>query len=86
MLQELSQGKLQVAPSYRLVDSRGPDHEKEFTVEVVIKGQVYGVGIGRNKQTAEQEAARIALEALQAEISKQDHAALIALTGKIPET
>ena len=85
MLQELSQGKLQVTPQYRLVETRGPDHAKEFTIDVVIKDKVYGQGTGRNKQTAEQEAARVALEALQAEISKEDHAALIALKGQIIE-
>jgi len=83
MLQELAQGKLQVTPLYRLVDTRGPDHAKEFTIEVVIKDKGYGQGVGRNKQTAEQEAARVALEALQAEMSKEDHAALIALKGQI---
>ncbi|MBI5034221.1 MAG: ribonuclease III [Chloroflexi bacterium] len=83
MLQELSQGKLQVTPQYRLVETRGPDHAKEFTIQVIIKDKVYGQGIGRNKQTAEQEAARVALEALQAEISKEDHAALIALKGQV---
>ena len=83
MLQELAQGKLQVTPLYRLIETRGPDHAKEFTIEVVLKDKVYGQGIGRNKQTAEQEAARVALEALQAEISKEDHAALIALKGQV---
>jgi ribonuclease-3 len=83
MLQELAQGDLQVTPLYRLVDTRGPDHAKEFTIEVIIKDKVYGQGVGRNKQMAEQEAARVALEALQAEISKEDHAALIALKGQV---
>lgn len=83
MLQELSQGNLQVTPQYRLVETRGPDHAKEFTIEVIIKDQVYGRGIGRSKQIAEQEAARIALETLQAEISQKDHAALIAMKGEI---
>lgn len=83
MLQELAQGKLQVAPLYKLIDTRGPDHAKEFTIAVIIKDQEYGRGTGRNKQIAEQEAARMALEALQAEISKADHAALIALKGQV---
>lgn len=83
MLQELSQGKLQVTPQYRLVETRGPDHAKEFTIAVSIQDREYGIGTGRNKQTAEQEAARVALEALQAEISRTDHAALIALKGQV---
>ena len=83
MLQELSQGRLQVTPQYRLVETRGPDHAKEFTIEVVLKDKVYGHGVGRNKQTAEQEAARVALETLRDEISRADHAALIALKGEV---
>lgn len=83
MLQELAQGKLQVTPLYRLVDTRGPDHAKQFTIEVVLKDKVYGQGVGRNKQAAEQQAAHVALETLQAEMSKEDHAALIALKGQI---
>jgi ribonuclease-3 len=47
------------------VAERGPDHAKEFTVEVLIGDQVYGRGVGRSKQAAEREAARAALEALE---------------------
>lgn len=46
---------------YRTVGQRGPDHAKEFTVEVLIGGRTFGVGSGRSKQVAEQEAARDAL-------------------------
>jgi ribonuclease III len=83
MLQELSQGNFQMTPQYRLIETRGPDHLKEFTVAVIIKDQEYGRGVGRSKQIAEQVAAGVALEALQSEISRQDHAALIALRGKV---
>ncbi len=83
MLQELSQAHLQKTPQYRLVETRGPDHAKEFTIQVCLGDRVYGQGAGRNKQMAEQEAAQVALEVLQGEISKQDHAALIALKGEI---
>ncbi len=84
LLQEMSQGRLQVTPQYRLVETRGPDHAKEFTVEVVLRDQSYGRGTGRSKQIAEQEAARVALENLRDEMSRQDHAALIALRGETP--
>ena len=83
MLQEFSQGNFQMTPQYRLIETRGPDHQKEFTVAVIIKDQEYGRGVGRSKQIAEQVAAGVALEALQSEISRQDHAALIALRGKV---
>jgi ribonuclease III len=85
MLQELSQGKLQVTPQYRLVETRGPDHAKDFTVAVIIKEREFGRGSGRSKQIAEQEAARVALETLQVEVSREDHAALLALKGKVLE-
>ncbi len=61
LLQEWSQGEWQLTPNYRTVDQRGPDHAKEFTVEVLIGGRTFGVGSGRSKQVAEQEAARDAL-------------------------
>ncbi len=83
MLQELSQSQLQLTPQYRLLQARGPDHAKEFTVAVVLNDREYGRGTGRSKQLAEQEAARVALENLQAEISREDHAALIALKGQV---
>ncbi len=62
MLQELTQGELQVTPVYRTVAERGPDHAKEFTIEVIIGGEAYGQGTGHNKQIAEQEAAKAALQ------------------------
>jgi len=52
-------------PEYRVTDT-GPDHAKEFTAEVLVGGQVLGVGHGRSKKFAEQEAAAQAYEALQA--------------------
>ena len=83
LLQELSQGNFQVTPQYRLVETRGPDHAKEFTIEVVLEDKVFGRGSGKSKQLAEQDAARVALEALQEQISRDDHAALIALRGQV---
>ena len=68
MLQELTQGQLQTTPIYRTVAERGPDHAKEFTVEVLIGDEVFGRGIGHNKQVAEQEAARVALQRMRQEL------------------
>lgn len=50
-------------PSYRIAEE-GPDHDKWFTAEVVVGGQVLGSGGGRNKKTAEQIAAEHAWRAL----------------------
>ncbi len=61
LFQELAQAHDGVTPSYRLVSQEGPSHNREFTVEVLVGEQVAGSGQGRNKQTAEQEAARAAL-------------------------
>jgi len=52
------------APAYRVVGETGPDHIKEFTVEVVVRSAVLGTGKGASKKKAEQEAARKALERL----------------------
>ncbi|MFQ5987685.1 MAG: putative dsRNA-binding protein [Dehalococcoidia bacterium] len=42
----------------------GPDHAKEFTVEVIVGDSVIGRGHGRSKRMAEKEAARDALQGL----------------------
>lgn len=63
-LQELSQERLKVLPEYRVVSQSGPDHQKEFTVELRINGEVFGTGAGRSKKEAEQRAAREAMERL----------------------
>ncbi len=64
-LQEWSQANLGLTPTYRTVQVTGPDHEREFTLEVVIGSRVYGVGKGRNKQVAAQAAAQAALESIE---------------------
>ena len=47
-----------LTPVYRVIDSSGPDHDKDFTVEVVIGERVFGSGSGKSKQMAAQTAAR----------------------------
>jgi ribonuclease-3 len=63
-LQELVQSRYQLTPGYRLVAEAGPDHEKRFTVEVLVNRRVMGRGTGRSKKLAETAAARAALEKL----------------------
>lgn len=63
-LQELCQERLKQLPAYRIVSESGPDHQKQFTVEVWINGRLNGRGIGRSKKEAEQRAAKEALEKL----------------------
>jgi len=67
-LQEVAQSHYQVTPTYRTVLEEGPDHAKEFTVEAVIGGKVYGWGKGFSKQTAAQAAAQEALQILEKEL------------------
>jgi ribonuclease-3 len=66
-LQELVQGQLHRTPRYVTIDQTGPDHAKEFTVQVLVGGEVCGQGSGRSKQQAAQSAAQDALERLAAE-------------------
>lgn len=63
-LQELCQRDFALLPQYRTVQEMGPDHEKRFEVEILIRGDCYGVGIGKSKKEAEQMAAKQALEQL----------------------
>lgn len=49
-------------PRYRTVSQEGPDHDKAFTVEVLINTDVCGTGTGRSKKMAEQAAALDALQ------------------------
>ncbi len=69
-LQEFTQSKFQSAPVYQLVAETGPDHDKLFTVEVVIEGKGCGIGQGKSKKLAETEAARLALAALSEDFTK----------------
>jgi ribonuclease-3 len=63
-LQELVQQKKSQVLTYALTGESGPDHAKEFSVQVSLNGRVVGEGIGSSKKRAEQDAARIALEKL----------------------
>jgi ribonuclease-3 len=64
LLQEYCQQAFRCYPEYRLVKKTGPEHERTFWIEVVINENIYGSGTGRNKKTAEREAAKIAYEKL----------------------
>lgn len=70
-LQEWSQSAQGETPIYVVVSEEGPDHEKEFTMEVMIGEQVVGTGTGRSKQLAAQSAARNALHLLESEAGQQ---------------
>jgi len=61
-LQELLQSRNQPVPVYDLVESVGPDHEKVFTIRVLLDGKEIGRGAGRSRKSAESTAATHALE------------------------
>ena len=63
-LQELVQQKKNQVLAYELVGQSGPDHDKQFSVEVSLNGTIVGKGIGSSKKRAEQDAARCAIENL----------------------
>ena len=60
-LQELVQKKRNQTISYALVGESGPDHDKQFRVEVSLNGKVVGAGCGSSKKRAEQMAAKAAI-------------------------
>ena len=62
-LQEWSHKYHETVPEYRIKKESGPDHQKAFEIEVLIKGQVLGHGKGKTKKDAEQQAACQALKA-----------------------
>ncbi|NER38102.1 MAG: ribonuclease III [Oscillatoria sp. SIO1A7] len=51
-------------PEYAIVGESGPEHSKEFTAEVRVKGKAYGTGKGGRKQDAQKHAAEDALKKL----------------------
>jgi ribonuclease-3 len=64
LLQERTQWAHGLSPQYRVLKEAGPDHDKRFQASVLIGGEIKGVGWGKSKKLAEQEAARNALEGI----------------------
>lgn len=63
-LLEYTQANTDFIPEYKVINQEGPEHNKLFTVEVQINQRALGIGKGRTKKTAEQEAASNALKNL----------------------
>lgn len=61
-LQEYVQKKYRERPLYEIIAESGPDHQKQFTVRLVVAGKSVAEGTGASKRGAEMEAARKALE------------------------
>jgi ribonuclease-3 len=63
-LLEYTQANTDFVPDYKVINQEGPEHNKLFTVEVSINERALGIGKGRTKKQAEQEAASNALKNL----------------------
>ena len=63
-LQELVQQKKNQVLAYSLIGESGPDHDKQFAVEVSLNGKPVGQGTGTSKKRAEQMAAQAAIRLL----------------------
>ena len=66
LFQEWIQRTQKLVPVYRIIREDGPEHEKVFEVAVSIQGKEVATGVGTSKKSAEQQAAKNGLEAVQA--------------------
>lgn len=64
LLQEKVQAQNMPTPEYRVVSESGPDHAKNFIVEVIVGDKLKATGEGSSKNRAQQDAAQAALLAL----------------------
>lgn len=62
ILQVQTQGEWKLKPNYQIVSESGPDHERSFVAQVYLRSMLLGEGSGPRKRSAEQKAAKAALE------------------------
>ena len=62
ILQEIVQENGRKPVEYQLLKEEGPDHNKQFTVGVVVDSVTMGTGVGHTKKAAEQAAAYEAIQ------------------------
>ena len=85
-LQELTQRSSGERPDYRLVEAVGPEHEKQFQIEVVVDGRVTGVGEGPSRRIAETSAAAQALDQLRRERAASRSARAASVEAELPRS
>lgn len=66
-LQEFTQARDKISPTYHLLSESGPSHARHFLVEVRLEERPLARGEGKSKKQAAQQAARLALEMLEGE-------------------
>jgi ribonuclease-3 len=66
-LQEITQKIFKETPAYTVIETRGPDHQRQFISQVSIAGKLYGRGTGQTKKSADQAAAFETLSLLKLE-------------------
>ncbi len=71
-LQEVSQRVDGLTPVYKVLHEEGPDHDKLFTLGVFVGEKMMGQGSGSSKQSAQQAAARVALEEYEHQASRDE--------------
>ncbi len=64
-LQEMMQARGLPTPKYKVIKEVGPDHDREFTMQVEVGGKVLGVAEGKSKSESQQKAASVALGGLE---------------------
>lgn len=64
LVQEISQSKYKITPTYEVLEESGPAHERHFKVGLYLNGELKTKGEGRSKQEAETDAAEKFLEKL----------------------
>ena len=62
VLQEKIQKNGDAHIEYKIIEEKGPDHDKTFTSEVIVNDKVLATGTGKSKKQAEMQAAKKALE------------------------
>jgi len=68
-LQEITQAHFGEVPEYKVINTSGPDHKKEFEIAVCIQGKQYTSAKGKSKKVAQQEGARKTIEILKKELN-----------------
>lgn len=55
---------------YKVLQEKGPAHNREFLSRVSLNGEELGIGVGRSKKEAEQKAAQVAITKIRASQTK----------------